>query len=133
MACPCNRMTLDAAAPAPAGHPVPILIQNEETGVFELDEDALKSVLLAPGVEDKHVCVLAVAGAFRKGKSFLLDFLLRYCVNRDGEDWLGDPSSPLRGFKWRQGSKRETTGILVWSKPFLVRRKTGEEVSIYEE
>ena len=64
------------------GYPVPILIQNEESGIFELDEEALSSILLAPGVEDKHVCVLAVAGAFRKGKSFLLDFLLRYCANR---------------------------------------------------
>lgn len=64
------------------GHPVPILIQNEETNIFELDEDALSSVLLDPCVADKHVCVLAVAGAFRKGKSFLLDFLLRYCTNR---------------------------------------------------
>lgn len=60
------------------GHPVPILIQNDETGNFELDETALEEVLLNPRVADKFVCVLAVAGAFRKGKSFLLDFLLRY-------------------------------------------------------
>uniref|UniRef100_A0A2P2I0N4 Atlastin n=2 Tax=Hirondellea gigas TaxID=1518452 RepID=A0A2P2I0N4_9CRUS len=113
-----------------SGYPVPILIQNEDTSVFELDEEALASVLLNTGIEDKHVCVLAVAGAFRKGKSFLLDFLLRYCCNRDSEDWLGDSSSPLRGFKWRQGSKRETTGILVWSKPFMVKKKSGEEIAV---
>ena len=29
-------------------------------------------------VRDKKVVILSVAGAFRKGKSFLLDFLLRY-------------------------------------------------------
>lgn len=60
------------------GHPVPVLIQCEETGNFELDEEALEEVLLNPKIADKCVCVLAVAGAFRKGKSFLLDFLLRY-------------------------------------------------------
>ncbi|XP_042893781.1 atlastin-2-like isoform X1 [Penaeus japonicus] len=60
------------------GHPVPVLIQNEDTGVFDLDEEALQEVLLNPKIADKYVCVLAVAGAFRKGKSFLLDFLLRY-------------------------------------------------------
>ena len=60
------------------GHPVPVLIQSEETGNFELDEEALEEVLLNPRIADKYVCVLAVAGAFRKGKSFLLDFLLRY-------------------------------------------------------
>lgn len=60
------------------GHPVPVLVQSEETGNFELDEEALEEVLLNPRIADKYVCVLAVAGAFRKGKSFLLDFLLRY-------------------------------------------------------
>lgn len=60
------------------GHPVPVLVQSEETGTFELDEEALEEVLLNPRIADKYVCVLAVAGAFRKGKSFLLDFLLRY-------------------------------------------------------
>ena len=63
------------------GYPLPILIQNDDTGVFELDEKALEKVLYDPVVADKYVCVLAVAGAFRKGKSFLLDFLLRYMCN----------------------------------------------------
>lgn len=45
---------------------------------FELDEDALSRVLMHPEVRDKHVVVVSVAGAFRKGKSFLLDFFLRY-------------------------------------------------------
>jgi len=117
------------------GHPVPIIIQNEDEDGFRLDEEALGRVLLQPGIEDKHVCVLAVAGAFRKGKSFLLDFLLRYCRHMDSgsptsSDWLGDPSEPLKGFKWRQGSKRETTGILIWSKPFVFTRSSGEKVAV---
>ena len=29
-------------------------------------------------VRDRKVVVLSVAGAFRKGKSFLLDFIIRY-------------------------------------------------------
>ena len=64
------------------GHPVHILEKNAESGIYELQTDNLKNLLLAPEVKDKHVCVLAVAGAFRTGKSFLLDFLLRYCANR---------------------------------------------------
>ena len=64
------------------GFPLPILIQNEDTGVFELDEEALERVLCNPAVADKYVCVLAIAGAFRKGKSFLLDFMLRYMCNQ---------------------------------------------------
>jgi hypothetical protein len=53
-----------------------VLSQDDHT--FELDEDALSRVLLHPKVKDRKVVVLSVAGAYRKGKSFLLDFFLRY-------------------------------------------------------
>lgn len=112
------------------GRPVPVLIQNEDTGVFDLDEEALQEVLLNPKIADKYVCVLAVAGAFRKGKSFLLDFLLRYMSSQQSDNWLGDFEQPLRGFKWRQGSRRETTGVLIWSEPFLIKRRSGEEIAV---
>ena len=52
---------------------------------FELNEEALEAILLSNEVRDKKVVVLSVAGAFRKGKSFLLDFLLRYLNN--GVSW----------------------------------------------
>ena len=45
---------------------------------FELNFDLLQEILFAENVRDNPVVVLSVAGAFRKGKSFLLDFLLRY-------------------------------------------------------
>ncbi|CAL4079710.1 unnamed protein product [Meganyctiphanes norvegica] len=112
------------------GHPVAVLVQNEETDVFELQEAELEKVLLDPRIADKHVCVLAVAGAFRKGKSFLLDFLLRFMNAQQSTDFLNDTDKPLTGFKWRQGSKRETTGVLIWSEPFLVKRKSGEEIAV---
>lgn len=43
-------------------------------------------------------------------------------------DWLGDDDSPLEGFTWRGGSERETTGILLWSEPFICKTPSGEEV-----
>jgi len=58
--------------------PVQIVIVSKEEHSFTLDTEALERVLLAPEIRDKHVVVLSVAGAFRKGKSFLLDFMLRY-------------------------------------------------------
>lgn len=45
---------------------------------FELDQEALQEILLSDEVRDRKVVVLSVAGAFRKGKSFLLDFIIRY-------------------------------------------------------
>ena len=59
------------------GEPVQVVTTSDEH-TFELDEEALESILLHPRVKDCSVVVLSVAGAFRKGKSFLLDFCLRY-------------------------------------------------------
>lgn len=66
-------MTDQPAAP----EPVQVVIAQPKHQ-FELDEDALARVLMHPDVKDKHIVVVSVAGAFRKGKSFLLDFFLRY-------------------------------------------------------
>ncbi len=45
------------------------------------------------------------------------------------DKWLGDDKEVLTGFSWRGGSERETTGILLWSKPYLCTLPDGEEVS----
>ena len=58
-------------------HPVQI-ISAKPDHKFELNFDLLQEILFAENVRDNPVVVLSVAGAFRKGKSFLLDFLLRY-------------------------------------------------------
>lgn len=54
------------------------VVASDEGHTFVLDEDALSEVLLQDHVKDRYVVVVSVAGAFRKGKSFLLDFFLRY-------------------------------------------------------
>ncbi|KAA0186665.1 hypothetical protein HAZT_HAZT010306 [Hyalella azteca] len=112
-----------------SGRPVPIVVQKNDSREFELDEDALRSVLLSPEVGDKPVCVVAVAGAFRQGKSFLMNLLVKYCVNEGSPDWLGDPSLPLEGFTWRDGIDGETIGINIWNKPFVFTKPTGEKAS----
>ncbi len=53
-----------------------------ECGSFQLNIDGLKQLLLDPSIADKNVAIISVTGAFRKGKSFLLNFLLRY-LNSD--------------------------------------------------
>lgn len=54
------------------------VVATSEGHTFVLDEDALTEVLLQDHIKDRYVVVVSVAGAFRKGKSFLLDFFLRY-------------------------------------------------------
>lgn len=65
------------------GKPIQIVLAKEDH-TFELDEEALASIVCQDHVKDKHIAVVSVAGAFRKGKSFLLDFLLRFLKSNVG-------------------------------------------------
>ncbi|XP_068948042.1 atlastin-1 isoform X2 [Petaurus breviceps papuanus] len=109
--------------------PVQVLIMKDDHS-FELDEIALNRILLSEAVRDKEVVAVSVAGAFRKGKSFLMDFMLRYMYNQVSIDWVGDYDEPLTGFSWRGGSERETTGIQIWSEVFLINKPDGKKVAV---
>ena len=45
---------------------------------LELNRDNLKRILLHPDVKDKRIVIVSVFGDFRKGKSFLMGFFLKY-------------------------------------------------------
>lgn len=119
-----------------------------------------------------YVSIISVMGAYRTGKSFLLDLLMRYLRSRarreasqhaeatsrsrntntkpwsygqdDGRappDWVleGDAQkisegntgvSDARGFGWRSGKEKCTTGIWLWSKPFVLHDLKGRRVGV---
>ncbi|KAI8438910.1 hypothetical protein MSG28_011238 [Choristoneura fumiferana] len=156
-----------------SGYGVPIVWScgpSEAGQQFRVDAPALARLVARAGAA-RPVALVSVAGAFRGGKSFLLDFMLRYlyslaevCTRArhvlalmrsghddaanwmlassgaasvfttgdepSGDDWLGGEEEPLRGFSWRGGSARETTGIVLWSQPFPVTLPTGEKVAV---
>ncbi|XP_047023304.1 atlastin-2-like [Helicoverpa zea] len=102
---------------------------------FELDVEALQRVLLRPEVRHLPVALVSVAGAYRGGKSFMLDFFLRYLnADRDRQlsgEWLGAEDDPLSGFHWRGGCERDTTGIHLWPHPVITTLdSTGEKVAV---
>uniref|UniRef100_A0A8C2Z4W2 Atlastin GTPase 2 n=2 Tax=Cyclopterus lumpus TaxID=8103 RepID=A0A8C2Z4W2_CYCLU len=109
--------------------PVQIVVADEEEHSFSLHEEALERLLLQEEVQDLHVVVVSVAGAFRKGKSFLLDFMLRF-MYKQSDSWVGGEEEPLTGFTWRGGCERETTGILAWSEVFVVEKPDGCKVAV---
>uniref|UniRef100_A0A672GCD9 Atlastin-2-like n=1 Tax=Salarias fasciatus TaxID=181472 RepID=A0A672GCD9_SALFA len=110
--------------------PVQIVAADEGEHSFSLQEAALERLLLQEHLEGLHVVVVSVAGAFRKGKSFLLDFMLRYMYRQSSTSWMGGEDEPLTGFTWRGGCERETTGILAWSDVFVVERPDGGRVAL---
>ena len=56
--------------------------------------------------------------------------MLRYLESGGAEGWLGEKNKPLRGFHWRGGCQRDTTGILMWSKVYTVKTSKGKEVAV---
>ncbi|XP_073996880.1 atlastin-like [Rhodnius prolixus] len=111
------------------------IVKTDDSGhKFILDETSLEKLLMNEKVREKYVSVVSVAGAFRKGKSFLLDFFLRYLDAKykkcDITDWLGPNDIPLEGFCWKGGSERVTAGILMWSDVYITTTPTGQEAAI---
>lgn len=61
--------------PEPARAVQIITLRNH---TFHLETNDLKEILEANNIKDRHVVVLPIAGSYRKGKSFLLNFFVRY-------------------------------------------------------
>jgi atlastin len=130
--------------------PVQIVTVSGDSS-FSVNAEALHSIL-SP-VANTPVAIISVAGAFRTGKSFLLDIFLRHLRHREkypddpaynvdqdvnGEStWLmGGSSSDVpslleggettgsssTGFAWKRGDDRVTTGMWLWSRPYIIIR-----------
>lgn len=57
------------------------IMRTEPRGIEQkliFDEEALKEIMEQPRVRHKPIMIVTVSGAFRKGKSFMLCFFLRY-------------------------------------------------------
>ncbi|KOB73820.1 Atlastin-1 [Operophtera brumata] len=115
------------------GHGVQVVTVDDDHS-YQLNEVELEKILMSEKIKELPVAVVSVAGAYRGGKSFLLNFFLRYLSSppsaRQDGSWLGEESEPLTGFSWRGGSERNTTGILMWSEPFVIRISSGEKVAV---
>lgn len=57
------------------------IAEFDEDHKLTLYENNLKSIVYHPKARNNPVCVISIAGAFRKGKSFLLNFFIRFFKN----------------------------------------------------
>jgi hypothetical protein len=107
---------------------------------FTFHEDSLNHVLGKIQPSSMKVCVISVVGAFRTGKSFLLSWFLRYLhfhsdvigsANDGNVKWYEESKSLGNdGFNWRGGSERNTTGIWMWSHPFILPSASNNDEKI---
>ncbi|KAL7048133.1 hypothetical protein ACKWTF_003234 [Chironomus riparius] len=101
----------------------------------------LNGIFAHPEIENRKVVVLSIAGAYRKGKSFFLNYCLRFLyanyrsintLNQpfvNNHNWWGGDDEPLLGFSWKHGSDPDIKGILFWSDVFL-HEENGENIAI---
>jgi atlastin len=45
-------------------------------------------------------------------------------------EWIGEPDEALKGFSWKPGVARNTSGIVLWSDVFLHDAPDGEKYAI---
>lgn len=56
--------------------PIRIVVPTNNT--YELEIDELRHIFEADEIKDRHLVVVSIAGASRQGKSFLLNFFLKF-------------------------------------------------------
>lgn len=64
----------------------PIQIVTPINQAFELEIDELNHILDVDEIKDRHIAVVSIAGASRQGKSFLLNFFLKYLYAQVSDD-----------------------------------------------
>lgn len=61
----------------PFGRPINVLKFGEHNKVI-IDNAELNKMFLHPDVKNRKIVVFSIIGAFRRGKSFFLDYCLRF-------------------------------------------------------
>ncbi|XP_063286937.1 RING finger protein 112 isoform X2 [Pelobates fuscus] len=108
------------------------LVFTDSSGKLQLDETAVTSLFLNDNVSNYPACLICVIGEKRRGKSFLMNYILRALRSREQNQppSLGGHDDALEGFDWKAGTDGVTKGIWIWSRPFIVE-KAGEKMAVY--
>ncbi|PAV60906.1 hypothetical protein WR25_17158 [Diploscapter pachys] len=117
-----------------AGYAAPIVeLYEGSKNIYKLNQKVLEKTLGRADIAGKKIALISIAGAFRKGKSFLLNFIVTYLdhLHKGGKGEWFDETTVLDKFNWRGGSDRDTNGIFIWSVPYILEDQSGEDVVVF--
>lgn len=69
---------------------------------FQLQLEELKRILNSDDIKDRHCVIISIAGAFRKGKSFLLNFFLKYLYAQVKQSKLRSKFNSCSGYTYNE-------------------------------
>ena len=92
-----------------------LLTQSESSDKLVFHVDKLEKLL--EKYENHYISVVSIAGKLRTGKSFLINWLLKYAKHKklsglEPNSWL-EPGK-LEGFPFARGRHKLTDGIDLW-------------------
>ncbi|PAV91095.1 hypothetical protein WR25_02798 [Diploscapter pachys] len=118
------------------GYAAPIVeLYEGSKNNYKLNQKVLEKTLGRADIAGKKIALISIAGPFRKGKSFLLNFLVTYLghLHKGGKGEWFDEATVLDKFNWRGGADRDTNGIFIWSTPYMLEDQNGEEEEFSEQ
>ena len=111
---------------------------SSNPNVLKLNKSGLNAVLGHASIANRKMVCISITGAYRKGKSFLLNFFLDYLYKLqytqknqelELEEWITD-EDVVEGFLYKPGPKRSTVGIWVWAEPILIDVPNGDRYAV---
>lgn len=67
------------------------ILKFDPHGKFIVDNETLDEMFSHPEVRDRKIVAVSIIGAFRKGKSFLMDYALRFMYGHVSKQILNPP------------------------------------------
>ncbi|OXA61075.1 uncharacterized protein LOC110842700 [Folsomia candida] len=117
------------------GEPIQIVnfrILPNQPSKLVLNKRNLEIILRQVG--NTPICLISIAGASRQGKSFLLTVVLNVLerLSRGQTEYWEDLEQlySLTGFHFKNGTERDTVGLWLWSKPFIITKSDGTKIAV---
>ncbi|XP_078495075.1 atlastin-2-like [Ciona intestinalis] len=107
---------------------VQIVTVNKDTPHLKFER--LQKIL--HNFQDHPVAIISVFGEHRTGKSFLLNLLCQYLRENQSPSWYKKNYVKLiNTFHWKGGVERDTIGIYMTDKPFMLKNDKGQDTAVF--